>query len=156
MYGSSVSYEGDDTAGPEAGARGRVLSHTSVYAHVLWTEGRLGGQVTLHDVGDLRADLEYTITASLDDSLEVGSLVSIASAQGSYEESGTDGLIAHLASGGHLGVYASLAQDARQMVADILRRDPLLMQVTAMMDPDEADGVYHLAAAALLQDLGDF
>lgn len=156
MYGDGVTYSGNGAEGVSLGTHGRVLSRTAVYAHVMWVEGELKGQVTLHRLDDLQMDQGRTVTASLDDSLEVGSLISLASAQSAYEESGGGGLVSHLASGGHLAAYASVAEDAFQMIAEALQGDPVLGQMTASMDPEEADEVYRLAARALLHDSGDF
>lgn len=156
MYGDGVTYSGAEEDGLSPGTHGRILSRTAVYAHVMWVEGARKGQVTPHLLGDLAMDMSHAVIASLDDSLEVGSLISMASAQDAYAEAGGSGLVSHLASGGHLAVYASIVEDAFQMVSEALQRDPVLGQLTATMDPDEADEVYHLAAKALLADSGDF
>jgi hypothetical protein len=156
--GDKVVYTGSEIDGLTPGVHGHVLSATAAYAHVQWLEGSRAGQVGLHSVDDLGEASSYsrTVAASLDDCLEVGSLVSLASAQEAYEETGSDGLVEHLASGGHLSAYASVAEDVLQQVTGLLQQDPVLHQLTAQMDPDEADEVLRRAAMTLLSDSGDF
>jgi hypothetical protein len=140
------------------GTRGRVLRCTASYAHVQWAEGVKAGQVDLVPTEDLDrlSTSSNAVTASLDDSLEVGSLISVASAQEAYEETGGGGLISHLASGGYLASYSSVAEEALQLLTARLQQDAVLRQLTSSMDPEEADEVYRLAARTLLTDSGDF
>lgn len=154
--GDQIAYAGRDEHVPP-GTVGRVLSCTAAYAHVQWTDGPAQGQVGLYSTDDLSV-LGYvsTVTASLDDSLEVGSLASLASVQQAYEETGGEGLVSHLASTGYLSSYASVAEEALALVTARLQRDPVLHQLTSAMDPDEADEVYRTAARTLLNDSGDF
>lgn len=155
--GGKVQYTGLEGNGLRFGEEGRVLSCTSAYAHVQWLEGPRKGEVGLHHTDDLQ-DVSSTVShieASLDDSLEVGSLVTLASAQEAYEETGGDGLVSHLASAGYLSAHASAAEEALQLITASLQLDPMLRQFTALMDPDEANEVYRLAARNLLIDSGD-
>lgn len=156
--GEKVVYVGEGQDSLTYGAHGRVLSCTAAYAHVQWLDGPVQGKVGLYMAEDLKGTDEYqnAVTASLDDSLEVGSLISLASAQEAYEETGGDGLVTHLASNGYLASYASVAEDALQLITASLQQDPVLVQLTASMDPEEADEVYRLAARTLLSDSGDF
>lgn len=156
--GGEVTYVGRDRDGLVFGVRGQVLSCTAAYAHVRWLEGAQQGQVGLYAADDLDdgASRINAVSASLDDSLEVGSLVSIASAQEAYEETGGEGLVSHLASAGYLAAYSSVAEEALQLIDTSLRQDPVLRQLSAAMDPDEADEVYRVAARMLLSDSGDF
>lgn len=156
--GDDVIYTGPPSVEVAPGERGHVLSCTSSYAHVQWYGGH---HVGLHATDDLDvvAALD-SISASLDDSLEVsssvGSLVSLASAQEAYDAMGGEGLVSHLASGGYLSAYASVAEELLQQVTAVLQQDPVLHQLTAQMDPDEADEILRRAATTLLSDSGDF
>lgn len=153
MYGDAVIYTGPGSENLLPGTQGRALSRTAVYAHVMWSEGALTNQVTLVSTEDLAFTVAVrTVASSLDDSLEFGSLSSLASAEDAYNESGGDGLVSHLASGGFLAAYTEVAEDAYQMVSEALRRDAVLRHVTASMAPEEADDVYRRAARALLTD----
>ena len=156
--GGNVVYVGEEAEGLSYGVHGHVLSCTAAYAHVQWLEGARQGQVGLYMADDLEdaSDYRSAVIASLDDSLEVGSLISLASAQEVYEENGGDGLVSHLASGGYLSSYSSVAEEVLQQLTSRLQQDPVLHQLTASMDPEEADEVYRLAARALLMDSGDF
>lgn len=156
--GGKVVYVGDADDGPGYGVHGHVLSCTAAYGHVQWLEGPQQGQVGLYMVDDLEdAPMPRSaVTASLDDSLEVGSLVSLASAQEAYEETGGHGLVSHLASAGHLAAYSSVAEEALQLITARLQQDPVLHQLTSSMDPEEADEVFRTAAHLLLSDSGDF
>lgn len=155
--GGKVVYVGGDED-PGYGAHGHVLSCTAAYAHVQWLEGPHQGRVGLYMAEDLdEAPASRSIvTASLDDSLEVGSLVSLASAQEAYEETGGEGLVSHLASAGHLAAYSQVAEEALQLITARLQQDPVLHQLTSSMDPEEADEVFRTAAHMLLSDSGDF
>lgn len=160
MYNGEVMlYAGLETPeGLRPGVQGRVLSCTASYGHVQWLEGPCEGQVSTHLTEDLiptRGGDGY-ITASLDDSLEVASLISLASAQEAYDAMGGQGLVSHLAVGGHLSSYSSLAEEALQLLVAGLQLDPVLRQLTASMDPEEAEEVYRTAAFTLISDSGDF
>lgn len=156
--GGQVSYAGQDREGLVFGMRGQVLSCTAAYAHVQWLEGPHRGQVGLYsadELSDTPSRLD-SVAASLDDSLEVGSLVSIASAQEAYEETGREGLVSHLAATGYLAAYASVAEEALQLITAQLQLDPVLRQLSASMDPEEAEEILQVAARTLLKDSGDF
>lgn len=75
MEGSWVVYAAHD-GHPEYGSTGYVLSSDCTSAHVLWKSGSLTGQVELHDIADLESHPPAIspLQASLDDSLEYGSL----------------------------------------------------------------------------------
>jgi hypothetical protein len=160
--GGRVRYVGPWDEEVRFGAVGHVLTCTSSYAHVQW-DGMRKGVVGLHHTDDLEDVTGSHVSASLDDSLEVGAsvqemglLTSLASAQEAYEETGGDGLVSHLASTGYLSTHASAAEEALQLITGSLQLDPVLRQLTSTMDPDEADAVYRLAARNLLIDSGDF
>lgn len=155
--GGKVVYIGLERDGLRFGDHGHVLSCTAAYGHVQWLDGDRKGEVGLHHTDDLQtvASAVSHIEASLDDSLEVGSLTTLASAQEAYEETGGDGLVSHLASAGYLSAHASAAEEALQLITASLQLDPMLRQLTSTMDPDESDQVYRLAARNLLIDSGD-
>lgn len=155
--GGKVVYAGQEHEGLTPGTQGKVLSCTALYGHVQWLEGPHKDKVGLYPIDDLAtvgrlpsADPSRSVSASLNDSLEVGSLVSVASAREAYDSMGGEGLVSHLASGGYLSAYSSLAEDALQQVISGLSRDPVIMQVTAQMDPEEAEDVLRRSAALLL------
>lgn len=159
-------YDGEmvEFIGPEqrdlplrTGDRGRMLTCEASYGHVQWLEGGCAGQVLPHDYDDLNptGGRDQVVQASLNDSLEVASLISLASAQDAYDAMGDQGLVSHLASGGHLASYSSLAEEALLQIVAGLRLDPVLRQLTSTMDPDEADEVYRTAAMSLISDMGD-
>lgn len=157
--GSTVRYAGLQQDELTPGTRGRVLSHTALYGHVRWLEGPSQGQVGLYPIEDLQGLSGPSRTAgvdslheSLNDSLEVGSLVSIASAREAYDGEGLPGLLAHLVSTDHLNIYASCVEDALTQVMTSLTDDPLLHRLTAHMDEDEAQQLYRTAARQLLLD----
>jgi hypothetical protein len=158
--GGKVVYAGQEHQGLTPGTAGRVLSCTALYGHVQWLEGPHKGKVGLYPSEDLAtvgrlpsADPSRSVSASLNDSLEVGSLVSVASAREAYDSMGGDGLISHLAD--YLTVYSSLAEDALQQIISGLAQDPVIKQVIAQMDPEEAEDVLRRSAALLLTS-GDF
>lgn len=160
--GGRVVYAGHEQEGLVPGMQGRVLSCTALYGHVQWLEGPHKGQVGLYPVEDLAAvgrmpssDPGRSVSASLNDSLEVGSLVSVTSAKEAYDVMGGEGLVAHLASGGYLSAYASLAEEALQQLVDGLSHDMVIRQVIAQMDPEEAEDVLRRSATLLLTS-GDF
>lgn len=156
--GGKVVYTGEESDGLFPGALGHVLARATSYAHVQWLEGKSRGKVSMVHADDLAPAKHYasTVAASLEDSLEVASLVSLASAQEAYDAMGEQGLISHLASGGHLASYSSLVEDALQQIVSGLQQDPVLRQLTAQMDPEEADEVYRTAAMTLISDSGEF
>lgn len=161
MYdGEMVTFIGLETQDSplRAGDRGRMLTCEASYGHVQWLEGGCQGQISPHDYDDLHptGGRDQVVQASLNDSLEVGSLVSLASAQEAYDSMGDQGLVSHLASDGHFASYSSLAEDALQHVVAGLQQDSVLRQLTAQMDPEEADEVFRTAAKSLISDMGDF
>jgi hypothetical protein len=156
--GDKVVYVGPENDEVSYGVHGQVLSCTAAYAHVQWQEGNVTGKVGLYMAEDLNvaSDIRNAVTASLDDSLEVGSLTSLSSAREAYEETGGQGLVSHLASVGYLAGYSQVAEEALQLITAQLQQDPVLHQLTASMDPEEADEVFRTAAHMLLSDSGDF
>lgn len=156
MHEATVHYAGPPRDGLTPGTRGRVLSRTALYGHVRWLEGPCKGQVGLYPTEDLQSPSvphsASLVDDSLRDSLEVGPLISLASAEEAYDSQGPEGLLDHLISTGHLASYASHAEDALTHMADLLEADPLLHRLTAHMDPDEAQMIYRTAARQLLTD----
>jgi len=157
--GGQVIYTGPERDGLLPGVRGRVLSCTALYGHVQWEEGPRAGTVELLSVEDLatpgiRSGAAYqgSVGASLNDSLEVGSLVSLASAEEAYDAMGSEGLISHLTAGGHLAAYSSMAEEVMQTLIAGLQQDPVLHQLTALMDPEEAEEIFRRTATLLLID----
>lgn len=153
--GATVRYTGPQSERLEPGTKGRVLSHTALYSHVRWLEGSSRGEVGLYPTEDLQAlSVAHSgVDASLNDSLEVGPLISLASAEEAYDSQGPEGLLEHLVATGHLSSYASHAEDALSQMSSLLEADPLLHRLTAHMDPEEAQMIYRSAARQLLREM---
>jgi hypothetical protein len=123
-------------------------------AHVIWHTGALAGQVTLHDSGEFEDPLgRGHIEASLDDSLEVGSLLEVTSARQAYDELGAAGVLDQMALGGQLGMLSDVADEAYTFVTSRVRMSPYIRSITSQLDEDEAEAVVRVTSAALLQDL---
>lgn len=150
--GLPVTYSG--TPGPlQPGDEGTVLTTEATYAHVLWRTGALTGQVTPQSHDELEpAVVRSHIEASLDDSLEVGSL-QVTSARDAYDEGGPAAVLDQLAFQGQL---AMLMDDAQQTYAQFVaqvRTSPYLAHLTAQLDEGELETVVQTTSAALLREL---
>jgi hypothetical protein len=151
--GMKVSYIGLGEAGVELGDRGTVLSADTSGSHVSWVTGAAIGRVILVHNDDL-APISSTRTAvhdELDDSLEYGSLVSIA-AREIFDASGEAGLMDAMNEAGHLASLTSSAEDAVAHVAAQVRNSPSFESVLAQLDSEEADSLVNLTASSLIKD----
>jgi hypothetical protein len=154
--GLTVAYAG--LAGElQPGDQGQVLSADYQYAHVLWHTGALAGQVRLHDTAELdlspsMAAPQNHIEASLDDSLEVGS-IQPTSARHAYDSSGPAGVLEQMALGGQLDQLSDIGDEVYTLVTSRVRTSPYVRTVTAQLDEDEAEEVVRMTSAALLQGL---
>ena len=148
--GSKVSYTGMDADGVTLGDQGRVLATDGSRAEVLWYTGARTNQVTVADGYDLVVT-GSRVADSLEDSLEVGGLVTF-SARHTYDQGGEVALLNQMAEAGHLAAFADIAEDALNLVASRLRHDASFRAVTAQLDEEEAEGVLRLASSCLIRD----
>lgn len=157
LDGLTVAYAGQP-GDLQPGDRGEVLSADYQYAHVLWHTGALTGQVRLHDTGDLDlspsmvSPVARHIEASLDDSLEVGS-IEITSARQTYDSSGPAGVLEQMSLGGQLDQLSDIGDEVYTLVTSRVRTSPYVRTITAQLDEEEAEEVVRMTSAALLQGL---
>lgn len=152
--GQLVSYAGAD--GHEeafVGDRGKVLVADGELSHVMWSTGSRAGEVTLtpNEVLVASAGYEVTVEGSLDDSLELGGIVSFSSRQ-VWDESGPVGLLNAMVENGHLASFLDIAEDALGLVVHRIRHDASFRAMAAELDEDEAETLVRTAAAALIRD----
>lgn len=129
---------------------GKVLSDQGNASHIQWLTGASKGRIT----GPwAHADLveQQSTTASIDDSLDDGTLVTVAVRE-VYDDSGDLGLLAALNEAGHLATFTELADEAMLVVAHHIRRDPAFSAVLSALDTDEADRLVGLTASYLMRD----
>lgn len=156
--GLTVAYAGQP-GDLQPGDLGQVLSADHSYAHVMWSTGALAGQVRLHDTADLDLSPSMVspmprshIEASLDDSLEVGS-VQVTSARQIYDAAGPAGVLEQMSLGGQLDQLSDISDEVYTLVTSRVRTSPYVRTVTAQLDEDEAEEVVRMTSAALLQGL---
>lgn len=149
--GSTVVYTGlvlDNT--PALGDAGTVIaldpvSHT---AHVMWSEGARAyctDPMYLHSLAAKGRNDD-----GLDDSLEVGQLS--FSARKVFDSEGPEMLVSAMSEFGHLGSFATYAEEAVALVASRIRSDPEFRAVIAELDEDEAETVFRTASICLIRD----
>lgn len=145
--GQTVAFTGNrGHDGEQLGDTGRALIVEGSSVAVRWDDGRI---TTCGDF-DLAVQSRAGL-ASLDDSLDVGGLVTFAT-RDIYDEGGCLGVVTALAEGGHLGDFRDIAEEALALVASRVRSDPSIRAVTAQLDDEEGDAVVRLASAALIRD----
>jgi len=151
--GQIVSFAGDEGHDDLfVGDQGKVLVAEGGFAHVLWSTGSRTGDVTITDTDSLHTGQQaLTISGSLDDSLEVGGLVTFSSRQ-VVDERGMSGLLDIMAEAGHLSGFLDIAEEAIGIVAHRIRHDSSIRAITAELDDDEAEVLVRTAAAALIRD----
>lgn len=152
--GQRVSYIGPGIEGLAMGDRGEVISAAANASHVLFHTGSRQGAVLLVDHFDLTGatkKVAATINDGLDDSLDVGTLA-VTGAREIFEEEGETGVLNSMAEAGHLTSFASIAQEAHDLIQTRIRNDPSFRAVTAQLDDEEAESVIRLATAVLMRD----
>lgn len=152
--GQKVSYVGPPTDGLQMGDRGEILSAAAHGSHVLFSTGSRKGGVVFVDHIDLafgQGKKVATIQDGLDDSLDVGTL-GVTATREVFENSGEVGLLNVMAEQGHLASFASIAQEAHDLIQMRIRNDPSFRSVTAQLDDEEGEAVIRLAAAVLMRD----
>lgn len=158
--GSKVAYAGDDPS-QDVGAIGRVLSvagSDSVY--VRWEGGPKRAQVEPVWVSDLVESQRIgtsalVTTSSVAESFDMG--LEFAGAPGLqvravYDEQGEDGLVTALNEGGRLAPMAEHCEEAMNLLASRIRTDPMMMEVLAHLEGDEAQSLIVRVAGLLLSD----
>jgi hypothetical protein len=152
--GQPVAYSG--ATGPlQPGDEGHVLAVESTYAHVLWRTGTLAGQATMHPLDKDELTPLATrghIEASLDDSLEVGSLI-VTSARDAYDQGGPEGVLDQMAYTGQLSALMDVAEEGYALVASRVRTSAHLRTIAAQLDEAEAEALVQVTSAALLREL---
>jgi hypothetical protein len=146
--GATVSYVGHQRDDLAIGDRGRVLSDAGSGSYVMWSTGKLVGQITLEPDMDLVASNGARIVYN--DSFDTG-LVTIA-VRDTYDTAGPAGLLNALNDEGHLASFPQIAEEAVRHVASRIREDPSIAEVLANLDPEEGADFVGLAATALLRD----
>lgn len=149
--GAKVAYTGAEEGGLEVGDRGKVVSVDGNICHVLWTSGAKVHQITPHYDSTLVTVTGASNDHGLDDSLEVGSLLTF-SARNSFDAGGSVQVVSEMAEMGHLGTFSEIAEEALSLVAARVRQDPSFRMVTADLEEDEAEEVYRIASACLIRD----
>lgn len=147
--GQVVAYTGYRSRdGEQLGDTGRLISvdPDNGVIGVHWDSGRITSCYD-HEV----AAQSRGAFASLDDSLDVGGLVTFA-ARDAYDEGGSPGVVNALVDGGHLATFQDIAEEALALVASRVRSDPSIRAVTAQLDDEEGEAVVRLASAALIRD----
>jgi hypothetical protein len=130
-----------------------VLSADAVGSHVQWVTGARAGNVTLIPNEDIAAQgsSRTAVHDELDESLEYGSLVSIA-VRDVYDIDGETGVVEAMNEAGHLASLARFAEEAVSVVAAQVRTSPAFEAVLSQLEPEEADAIVTTAAASLLRD----
>jgi hypothetical protein len=149
--GSRVSYVGPPSDRLAMGDQGRLLSVSGSVGHVMWESGACQGQTSAHYDIDLATTGSQGVQASIEDSLEVGGLVTFA-VRDAYDTGGEVGVLNALAESGHLASFGDIAEEALTLVSTRIRRDASFQAVLADLDPEEAEGVLRLASACLIRD----
>lgn len=149
--GVKVAYMGAETDGLAVGDQGRVIMVDGPVCHVLWSTGTKAHQASAHYESSLAVFSAVGVDASLDDSLDVGGLVTF-SARNSFDTGGSMQVVAEMADAGHLASFADIAEEALSLVAARVRQDPSFRMVAADLDEEEAEQVVRYASACLIRD----
>ena len=149
--GSKVAYTGPEEHGLQVGDRGKVLAVDGQVCHVLWSTGARQNQADALYEGSLVVMSAAGSDMGLDDSLEVGGLVSF-SARNSYDSGGSAQVLSEMAEMGHLASFGEIAEEALALVAARIRQDPSFRMIAHDLEEEEAERVYRLASACLIRD----
>ena len=144
FQGQRVAFIGPEDGGLEVGDTGQVVEAGNTGSQIRWTTGARKGVI------DLIAHTHIVPTAvSQGDDLNAP-LVAFA-AQDLCERSGPMAVVAALGRDGHLDNLDHLAETAVRLVAESLRNEPSIAEVTAQLDPVDAEELVTTAAVALLR-----
>lgn len=145
--GAKVSFVGDDER-IAVGARGKVVSSSGTYGHVLWATGSLAGQITPHHEDDLVVGASLEAVAH---DLHSDSLVAVA-VRDTYDMAGDAGLLNALNEEGHLATFSVYAEQALETVASAIRTDASMREVLGQLTEDEQSEFVAFTASVLLRD----
>jgi hypothetical protein len=143
--GARVAFLGDDRLGDEG---------------VVLDAGNTGSSVKWDRTGEIRLEsnrllVEITprdrFNESIDDCLDTPGLTTFAVAE-TMERSGPEGVFAQMAEEGHINLLADMAEEAIDLVASKLRRDPSFREVLGMMEDEDGDVFVRYAATHLLRE----
>lgn len=148
--GAKVAYTGPQEGGLVVGDRGKVVVTDGNVCHVLWSTGSKEHQITALYESSLVA-VSGGNTHGLDDSLEVGGLVTF-SARTTFDNGGSAAVVAEMAEMGHLASFGDIAEEALALVAARVRQDPSVRVATSVLEDEEAESVIRHASACLIRD----
>lgn len=152
--GQRVSYVGISNSGLAMGDRGEVLSAADKASHVLFHTGSRTGAVVLVDNFDLASPTKKVAAIAddgLEDSLDVGTLA-VTGAREVFDVEGETGILNVMAEQGHLSSFASIAQEAHDLISNRIRNDPSFRSMASQLDDEEAEAVVALATSVLIRD----
>lgn len=141
--GQKVTYIGEGEV--EVGATGKVVSADAGCAHVLWATGAKANNITLVHSDDL-------VVASQPPKESLGGPIVRIAVQDVWESQGAEGLLNVLAEEGHFSTFASIADDAANVVAAQVREDPSMREVLAQLDVDDGEELVATVTTALLRE----
>lgn len=149
--GAAVSYIGAEVD-RTLGERGVLVAISGRHGHVQWADR----SITFEDLDDLgmvgrTATVHEAARDELDDSLEVGTPAT-AGLRTVFETEGAPGVLTRLASTGQLSTFAQIAEETRGFVQERVRSELDSRQITAQLDPEDADDLITLASDSLLRD----
>jgi hypothetical protein len=149
--GQVVAYTGYDTPDLSLGDTGKVIISEAGVSHVKWAQNEQ--TLPVHDYS-LSPQTASGVTAMLDDSTTVGGLVSFAVRE-TYDDGGETAVLNAMIDGGHLGAFASIAEEALGKVMSSIRLDPSFRAVLANLDEEEGESLLRLAGMCLMRDAFD-
>jgi hypothetical protein len=150
IEGQEVTWTGPQIEGHLPGDRGQLLSFAGRnVAHILWSTGVFTGDVEIVDIVDLQAG-RVAVRGLVDDSLEIP--LSVFAVREVFDAEGEAGVLNAMASMGHLGTLAGIANEALGIVEARIRHDPSFLEVLAHLDDHEAEALVNLAATCLIRD----
>jgi hypothetical protein len=145
--GQRVAYVGFGNDWVLPGNEGLVLTANATYADVKWQRGH----ITSTPIEDLApVGVGMSVEATLDDSLDYG--LEVLAVSETMDQEGAEGLLNRMASTGHLQRFREIAEEALDLVASRVRRDPSFQAVLASLPEEEGESLVRLASTALIRD----
>lgn len=154
VEGQRVIYAGDTDPFQQVGATGKVIALSGQAAHVQWLDGPKVGQIDLTQQYELlpeRTAAEQAPMSTFDSALD-SPVTATLSVRATYDESGEEGVVNVLAEAGHLAMLSEYVDEAVGTLSARIRQDPMLGDVLAQLEPDEADCLISRVASALFTD----
>lgn len=150
IEGQEVTWTGPAIEGHLPGDRGQLLSFAGRnVAHIQWSTGAFTGDVEIVDIVDLQAG-RVAVRGLVDDSLEVP--LTLFAVRDVFDAEGEAGVLNAMASMGHLGTLAGIANEALGIVETRIRHDSSFREVLAHLDDHEAEALINLTATCLIRD----